>query len=227
MFTTDPSDLTTVELEALVARTFAFYAERGRRFEWKTFEHDRQDLLPLLVRHGAVPEAREALVLGESSVLAGEVRLPEDLTMRSVTSRADLERVAAFEGDVWDEDSAWLADDLAGRLAADEPAEVLVVEDGGRVVSAAWLVPLAGTGVAGLWGGSTLAGYRAGDLPRAGRVPRQPGTRVGLPHPAGRRLGGQPSDPRAARVARRRRHRPLRDPATVKDPRHRVPGILQ
>jgi GNAT superfamily N-acetyltransferase len=160
MFVADPADLTTAELEDLVARTFAFYAERGRRFEWKTFEHDRQDLVPLLVAHGAVAEPRESLVLGESAVLAGEVRLADGLTMRSVTSRADLERVAAFESDVWDEDWAWLADDLAGRLAADQPAEVLVVDDGDLVVSAAWLVPLAGTRVAGLWGGSTLAAYR-------------------------------------------------------------------
>ena len=152
MFSADASHLTTGELEALVDRTFAFYAERGRRFEWKTFEHDRADLLPLLVRHGAVPEPREALVLGESAVLAGDVTLPDGLTMRAVTSRADLERVAAFESAVWDEDWAWLADDLEGRLAAAEPAEVLVVEDGERVVSAAWLVPLAGTSVAGLSG---------------------------------------------------------------------------
>ena len=167
MFSADASHLTTGELEALVDRTFAFYAERGRRFEWKTFEHDRADLLPLLVRHGAVPEPREALVLGESAVLAGDVTLPDGLTMRAVTSRADLERVAAFESAVWDEDWAWLADDLEGRLAAAEPAEVLVVEDGERVVSAAWLVPLVGTDVAGLWGGSTLAAYRGRGIYRA------------------------------------------------------------
>lgn len=167
MFSADASHLTTGELEALVDRTFAFYAERGRRFEWKTFEHDRADLLPLLVRHGAVPEPREALVLGESAVLAGDVTLPDGLTMRAVTSRTDLERVAAFESAVWDEDWAWLADDLEGRLAAAEPAEVLVVEDGERVVSAAWLVPLAGTDVAGLWGGSTLAAYRGRGIYRA------------------------------------------------------------
>ena len=167
MFSTDPAHLTTGELEALVARTFAFYAERGRRFEWKTFEHDRPDLLPLLVRHGAVPEPREALVLGEAAVLAGEVRLPDGLTLRSVTEPVDLERVAALEGEVWDEDWAWLADDLAGRLAASEPAEVLVVEDGERVVSAAWLVPHPGTSVAGLWGGSTLAAYRGRGIYRA------------------------------------------------------------
>jgi GNAT superfamily N-acetyltransferase len=100
-------------------------------------------------------------------VLAGEVALPDGLTMRSVTSRADLERVAALESEVWDEEWSWLADDLAGRLAADEPAEVLVVEDGDLVVSAAWLVPLAGTTVAGLWGGSTLAAYRGRGVYRA------------------------------------------------------------
>ena len=167
MFSTDPSQLSSDELEALVARTFEFYAERGRRFEWKTFEHDRQDLIPLLVRHGAVAEPREALVLGESAVLAGEVRLPDGLTMRSVSSRADVERVAAFESEVWDEDWAWLADDLAGRLDSVEPAEVLVVEDGDLVVSAAWLVPLVGTGVAGLWGGSTRASYRGRGIYRS------------------------------------------------------------
>ncbi|MET1059083.1 MAG: GNAT family N-acetyltransferase [Nocardioides sp.] len=167
MFTADSSPLTPGELESLVERTFAFYEERSLRFEWKTFEHDRPDLLPLLSRHGAVPEPREALVLGESAVLAGEVTLPDGLTMRSVSSRADLERVAALESEVWDEEWSWLADDLEGRLAASEPAEVLVVEDGDVVVSAAWLVPLAGTSVAGLWGGSTLAAYRGRGLYRA------------------------------------------------------------
>jgi GNAT superfamily N-acetyltransferase len=167
MFTDDASLLTTGELEALVERTFAFYAEHALRFEWKTFDHDRGDLPPLLERHGAHPEPREALALGESAVLAGEVPLPDGLTMRPVVARADLERIAALESEVWGEDWAWLADDLEVRLAEPEPAEVLVVEDGDLVVSAAWLVPLAGTSVAGLWGGSTLADYRGRGIYRA------------------------------------------------------------
>ena len=35
------------------------------------------------------------------------------------------------------------------------------------MVSAAWLVPLQGTRVAGLWGGSTLAAYRGRGIYRA------------------------------------------------------------
>lgn len=164
MFTSDAGGLSPDELTALVDRTFAAYAERGLGFEWKTFDHDRADLLPLLVERGARAEERESLVLGETRLLAGEPVLPPGLTMRRVTARADLERIAAMESEVWGEDWAWLADDLEERI---DSIEVLVVEDGDAVVSAAWLVPLGETQVAGLWGGSTLAAYRGRGIYRA------------------------------------------------------------
>lgn len=164
MFTADARGLPHDELVALVDRTFAAFAAHGVDFEWKTFDHDRQDLVPLLLERGAQPEPHEALVLGETRLLAGEPVLPEGLTMRRVTGRADLERIAAMESEVWGEDWSWLADDLEERL---DSIEVLVVEDGDTVVSAAWLVPLGDTQVAGLWGGSTLAAYRGRGIYRA------------------------------------------------------------
>ncbi len=167
MFTSDPSHLTTGELESMVARTFTFYDNHDRGFEWKTFDHDRSDLRPLLAQHGARPEPSEALVLGDASALAGDGNAPAGLTLRAVTSRADLERVAALESEVWAEDWSWLADDLEARLAGTAPVEILLVEDKERAVSAAWLVPLAGTQVAGLWGGGTLAAYRGRGIYRA------------------------------------------------------------
>lgn len=167
MFTGDASGLRTVELQGLVARTSAFYAEGERGFEWKTFDHDRADLRPLLVQHGARPEPAEALVLGDAAALAADADLPAGLTLRAVIDRADLERVAALETEVWSQDWSWLADDLQARLAGPTPVEVLLVEDADLAVSAAWLVPLAGTRVAGLWGGSTLAAYRGRGIYRA------------------------------------------------------------
>ena len=167
MFTEDASNLTHDELVALVDRTFAYYRERGLGFEWKTFDHDRPDLVPLLVERGAQAEPHEALVMGSASALAAEPTLPAGLTMTRVTDRADLERIAELMSEVWDEDRSWLADDLEARLASAEPIEVFVVKDGDRAVSAAWLVPLAGTRVAGLWGGSTLAAYRGRGIYRA------------------------------------------------------------
>jgi hypothetical protein len=160
MYDAGVEDLSTEALTALVERTFAFYAEQGVGFERKTYDHERADLRPLLVARGAVPQDREVLVLGETAAPATEVALPEGLTLRQVSELADLRRVAAKESEVSDDDWSWLGDDLAGRIHGGEPTEVFIVEDGDRVVSAAWLVPLAGTRVAGLRGGSTLKAYR-------------------------------------------------------------------
>ena len=168
MLTRDARDLPDDDLRALVDRTFAFFAGHGVEFEWKTFDHDRPDLVPLLVERGASPEAHEALVLGETALLAGPVVLPAGLRLREVTERADLERIAAMESEVWGDDWGWLADDLASRLQREEPpTTVCVVEDGGTVVSAAWLTPFPGTEIAGLWGGSTLAAHRGRGIYRA------------------------------------------------------------
>jgi GNAT superfamily N-acetyltransferase len=62
---------------------------------------------------------------------------------------------------VWGMDMEWLGTDLAGRIeAAPDQIAVLVAEAEGEVVSAAWLVFRPGTQFAGLWGGSTLTGFR-------------------------------------------------------------------
>ncbi len=171
MLTEDASGLDADELAALVQRTFAYYRELGVGFEWKTFDHDRADLPPLLVAAGAHAEEHEALVLGEAALLAGDPVLPDGLRLREVTERRDLERIGALHSEVWDQDWSWLADDLESRLGAEvDPVRVFLVEDterDDRVVSAAWLTPLTGTRIAGLWGGSTLAAYRGRGLYRA------------------------------------------------------------
>jgi GNAT superfamily N-acetyltransferase len=167
MLTEDASDLAHDELVALVDRTFAYYRERGLGFEWKTFDHDRPDLIPLLVERGARAEPHEALVMGSASVLAAEPTLPAGLTLTSTTDRADPERIAELLTEVWGEDRSWLADDLEARLAGPEPIEIFVVKDDDQVVSAGWLVPVPGTRVAGLWGGSTRATHRGRGVYRA------------------------------------------------------------
>lgn len=167
MLTRDASGLTEGDLAALVDRTFRHFRDLGVGFEWKTFDHERSDLRPLLLARGALPEEHEALVLGEAGPLAREAAVPAGLRLRTVTAREDLERIAAMESEVWGEDWSWLVEDLAARMSGRDPIDVVVVEDGDRVVSAAWLVPVPGTRVAGLWGGSTLPAYRGRGIYRA------------------------------------------------------------
>ncbi len=164
-------DLPSNDLQALVERTVRYFADAGHPFEWKTFDHDTVDLPALLRAAGGVPGPHEALVLGTASRLATEPVLPPGLVMREVTEVVDLERIAALQSSVWNEDWSWLVDDLEARLTdPTQPARIFVVEDpeaANRMVSAAWLVPLLGTRVAGLWGGSTEAEYRGRGIYRA------------------------------------------------------------
>ena len=165
----DLGGLRGAELDALIARTRDYFAGRREAFEWKTHAHDEPaDLADRLRAHGFVPEDVETVVIGETALMARDPVLPEGVRLREATERADFERIAAMESEVWDADWSWLADDLTGRSAA-APGEmsVLVVEAGDIVVSAAWLVHNPGTDFAGLWGGSTLAAWRRRGIYRA------------------------------------------------------------
>lgn len=161
--------LTGADLDALIARTRDFFAARGEEFEWKTHGHDEPaDFTDRLRAHGFRSEPRETVVIGETATMASDPVLPDGVTLRIVTETADFARIGAMESEVWGEDWSWLADDLAGRVAADPSViTVLVAEAGGDVVSAAWLVHNPGTEFAGLWGGSTLKTWRGRGIYRA------------------------------------------------------------
>jgi hypothetical protein len=165
----DLGGLRGADLDALIARTCDFFAARGEEFEWKTYGHDEPaDLTERLRAHGFVPDPAETVVIGETARMARDPLLPDGVALREVTERADLERIAAMESAVWGEDWSWLADDLVARLVADPgSATIVAAEAGDTVVSAAWLVYNPGTEFAGLWGGSTLAGWRGRGLYRA------------------------------------------------------------
>jgi GNAT superfamily N-acetyltransferase len=157
------------DVDALITRTVAFFAGRAEPFEWKTHGHDQPSDLPdLLLAHGFVPEDVETVVIGEAARMARDPVLPAGVTLREVSVRAELERIAAMASEVWNQDWSWLADDLAGRMAADPGAiAVLIAEAGAELVSAAWLVFTPGTEFAGLWGGSTRTGWRGRGIYRA------------------------------------------------------------
>lgn len=154
------------DVDALIARTLAFFAARGDAFEWKAHGHDQPADLPDRLRaHGFVPEDVETVMIGETALMARDPLLPEGVVLREVTQLDDFRRIADLESAVWGADWSWLATDLAGR----DPSgvTVLVAEAGNGVVSAAWLVYNPATEFAGLWGGSTLPGWRGRGIYRA------------------------------------------------------------
>jgi GNAT superfamily N-acetyltransferase len=167
----DLGGLAGVDLDELIARQVHVFAERGERFEWKLHGHDRPEHLSQRLRAaGFVPEDTETSVIAPVVDIAGEVRLPEGVSLREVTRRADLERIAGLEQAVWgDEDQqSWLVDMLESERAVDpEALTIVVAEAGATVVCAAWIRFERGTEFATLWGGATLPEWRRRGIYRA------------------------------------------------------------
>jgi hypothetical protein len=167
----DLGGLEGADLDEVIARQVKVFAERGERFEWKLHGHDRpRDLSQRLRAAGFVPEETETIVIAPVAEIAGEVRLPEGVSLREVTSRADLLRVAALEQAVWGEygQEDWLVNMLESERAVDPDALTIVVAEAGlTVVCAAWVRFEGDTEFATLWGGATLPKWRRRGIYRA------------------------------------------------------------
>ena len=158
------------ELDAFIARQVAFFAARGRRFEWKHHGHDLPADLPDRLRSaGFVPEELETVVIARvADVAGGPPVLPEGVSLRLVTERHDFDRIAALEAAIWGEDHTDLADMFESERAADPDSIAIVVADAGdQVVCAAWIRFERGTDFATLWGGATLPEWRRRGIYRA------------------------------------------------------------
>lgn len=166
------SDLGGIEgaaLDELIARQVAIFRQRGQKVEWKYHGHDLPaDLPERLAAAGFVPQERETVVIGRVEDVAAPVNLPEGVSLREVTDRADLDRIDDLEAEVWGEDRTGLGEELEREIAADPDAiSVVVAEAAGRVVCAAWARFPAGTEFVTFWGGATLAEWRRRGIYRA------------------------------------------------------------
>ncbi|GAA1840735.1 GNAT family N-acetyltransferase [Microlunatus capsulatus] len=159
------------EVAALVAGALDHF--RGlpsvEEVEWKARGHDHARGLPeALAAHGFVAGEPESVMLGRAALLAADVALPAGVALRRVRAEEDVRAASTAQDAALGEPvSARRAEDLLHRLAADDGVELWVAESGGRVVSAGRLEPVAGSDVAGLWGGATLPGWRGRGIYRA------------------------------------------------------------
>lgn len=139
------------------------------RVEWKTRGHDTADgLHEALLDNGFAPMEIESIMMGEARTLAAEVPLPAGVRLRTVTEKADVHAMSAMQDEAFGDDfRISAADALVRRLALDDGMELWVAEVDGRIVSAGRLEPVAGSDVAGIWGGATLAPWRGRGIYRA------------------------------------------------------------
>lgn len=160
-------------IDELVGQARAHFAAdpATTEVEWKTRAHDlAPGLTESLARHGFVAEETESIMIGEAASLAVDVPLPEGVTIRQVSTEADVRAMCAMSARAFGDppaDGEAIAVDLVGRLSAGDDLELWVAEADGAMVSAGRLEPVPGTAFAGIWGGSTLPAWRRHGIYRA------------------------------------------------------------
>jgi hypothetical protein len=139
------------------------------RVEWKTRGHDRAPgLHEALVTSGFEPGEPESIMIGPLTALAGLGEAPEGVTIRRVTTEADVRAMSAMVDEAFGEAvDTRMADALLSRLARGDGMELWVAEVDGRMVSGGRLEPVPGTQFVGIWGGATLEAYRHRGIYRA------------------------------------------------------------
>lgn len=140
-----------------------------RSVEWKTRGHDHAPgLHDVLIARGFLPEETESIMIGEASLLAGDVVVPAGVEIRRARTDAEVLATERMQGIVFD-DPDWRtrAEMTIRRLREDETVELWTAVAEGEVISAGRLEPVAGTEFAGLWGGATLPQWRGRGIYRA------------------------------------------------------------
>ncbi|HEY2374121.1 MAG TPA: GNAT family N-acetyltransferase [Gaiellaceae bacterium] len=165
----DLGDIGAPELDALIARQIERFAEIPQRFEWKLHGHDGPAFLnDRLLAAGLRPEEQETVVIAAIADLDLTTQPPDGVRLREVYERADLDRIATMEAEVWDDKGATRAQDLERERAADPgQLRIVVAEAGDAGVSAGWIRFPSGTEFGTLWGGSTLAAWRGRGIYRS------------------------------------------------------------
>ncbi|MDP9239508.1 MAG: GNAT family N-acetyltransferase [Actinomycetota bacterium] len=165
------SDLDESNADAQIAHELAFFAARGRRFEWKHHDYDKPADLPArLIAAGFEPEEEEALVVAEIAGLTADVTdytVPEGVRLVPVTDAAGIDLVVAVHDEVFGIDHSWLRREMLSRLGTPEAEAAVVAMAGDRAVCAGRAEFHIGTDFASLWGGGTLPEWRGRGIYRA------------------------------------------------------------
>ena len=136
--------------------------------EWKTRGHDNTPgLHESLLRRGFRAETRESIMIGRAELLAVDVPLPGGVSLRRVSSEADVRAMVAMQDAVFGHDTSSRVGALLAGLRSGDGMELWVAEANGEIVSAGRLEPVPDTDFAGIWGGATLEAWRGRGIYRA------------------------------------------------------------
>lgn len=165
-----PDGTDAVKMPQMVPRVLDYYRRDPAiaHVEWKTRGHDQvPGLHEALQQNGFQPDEPESIMVGEAQLLDVELPLPSGVTLRRVSGESDVRAMVAMQDMAFGRSNDQMVESLIKRLAVADGLQLWVAEIDGQIVSAGRIEPVASTDFAGIWGGSTLEGWRRRGIYRA------------------------------------------------------------
>jgi hypothetical protein len=156
--------------DRVIAAQVRYFTGLGLPFEWKLYDYDQPpDLGDRLAAAGFAADDEEAVMVAEITGMPADVRLPPGVTLRPVTSEADVELLIQVHERVFGQDQSGLRQSMLTTLreAPEHTAMVLAMAADEPVCAARVELP-AGTEWRGQGIYRALIAYRAGLAARRG-----------------------------------------------------------
>lgn len=155
------SELDGENADAAIESQVAFFRALGQPFEWKVYDHDRPaDLRERLLAHGFVAGKPDTIMVLDLEAAPAALLAPVEAEVRRLSGPEQLDDVVSVLRAVYGAPFDWVYPQLGGDMARPDILSVYVAYAGGVPASTGWTYFYPDSPFGGLWGGSTLAGYR-------------------------------------------------------------------
>lgn len=158
------SDLDEATADADIDEQLAYFSRNRMPFEWKAYACDRPaDLVDRLVARGLAADEPDAIMVLDVAAAPDTLLRRPSADVRRLTDAAQLADVVRVLEPVWGGKFDWIHTRLGAHMAIPDYLSVYVAYEAGLPACAGWTYYGNGQ-FAGLWGGSTVAGYRGRGL---------------------------------------------------------------
>ena len=156
------SHMTSESADQVITEQIAHYQMIGQDFEWKVYGHDLpSDLGIRLAKHGFEAEEPEALLVLDIEAAPPALLQPIGHDIQRITDPCRLDEIDHIQKSVWGVSDPSFISALKDDLVHDpEHVSVYIAYAEGVPVAYARITYQNRSPFAGLWGGSTLKGYR-------------------------------------------------------------------
>jgi hypothetical protein len=153
-------NLSPADVDAAIKAELEFFTQRKSSFEWKTYDTDMpSNIGERLLAHGFEKGEPESFMVLELDSIAQFFDESEGVV--EVTDLAGIKDAIDVQQQVWGGDmSGQLAHLIASKNEVPENISIYLVYENEKPVTSGWIVYNGDSPFAGIWGGSTLDGFR-------------------------------------------------------------------